>query len=303
MPMTAAGLARLEGWDRPRERQAETTRPPAVHSCMDPAPAEPGGSNDETSEPSLAGLIGSLHEALRRAERIVEPEVVAARSTPPRLEPAWRRATEGEHRLPVAVATALAIGLQVVLPQDLVIQPGWLLPVLEVALIIGLVAANPRRINRTSRLLRTSSVLLIALISLANAWSSGELIKGIIEGTAGDSAPLLLARAANIYITNIIVFGLWYWDWDRGGPVGRARAVRRYPDFLFPQMTQPDLAPPDWTPSFLDYLYLSFTNATAFSPTDVMPLAIWAKMLMLLQAAVSLLTVAMVVARAVNILK
>ena len=251
----------------------------------------------------MASLIGSLHEVLRRAEHMVEPEVAAVRSTPQRLEPAWRRATEGEHRVPVTIAVAVAIGLQLLLPQRLVIRPVWLLPALEGALIVGLVAANPRRINRTSTALRAASVLLIALISLANGWSSGELIKGIINGTAGDSAAPLLARAASVYVTNIIVFGLWYWEWDRGGPVARARAVRRYPDFLFPQMTQPDLAPPDWTPTLLDYLYLSFTNATAFSPTDVMPLAKWTKVLMLVQSAISLLTVAMVVARAVNILK
>ncbi len=251
----------------------------------------------------MASLIGSLHEALRRAERLVQPEVAAVRSTQQRVEPAWRRATDGEHRLPVALAVAVAIALQIVLPGKLVIHPAWLLPALEGALIVGLVAANPRRINRTSTALRTASVTLIALISLANAWSSGELIKGLINGTSGDDAAALLARGASVYVTNIIVFSLWYWEWDRGGPVARSRAVRRYPDFLFPQMAQPDLAPPEWTPTYLDYLYLSFTNATAFSPTDVMPLAKWAKMLMLVQSAVSLLIIAMVIARAVNVLK
>ena len=99
------------------------------------------------------------------------------------------------------------------------------------------------------------------------------------------------------------MFGLWYWELDRGGPAARAEARRRYPDFMFPQMANPDLAPPDWTARFFDYLWLSYTNATAFSPTDVMPLSRWAKQLMLLQSAVSLSTVALVVARAVNILR
>jgi uncharacterized membrane protein len=219
------------------------------------------------------------------------------------VQPAWRRATEGEHRLPVALVVAVAIALQLVLPERLVIHPAWLLPGLEGALMVGLVAANPRRINRTSMSLRAASVTLIALISIANAWSSGQLIEGLVNGTAGDNAALLLSRGASVYVTNIIVFALWYWEWDRGGPVARARAPRPYPDFLFPQMTQPDLAPPDWTPNFIDYLYVSFTNATAFSPTDVMPLSRWAKMLMLVQSAVALLTVAFVIARAVNILK
>ena len=99
------------------------------------------------------------------------------------------------------------------------------------------------------------------------------------------------------------MFSLWYWEWDRGGPVARSSAPRPYPDFWFPQMSQPNLVSPDWEPTYVDYLYLSFTNATAFSPTDVMPFSRWAKMLMLVQAAVALLTVALVIARAVNIFK
>jgi uncharacterized membrane protein len=267
-----------------------------------PASAEPGGpAEPEPSEAPLAELIGSLRHVLRRAERLAKPEL-SMPATPRPIEPTWRRANQGEHRLVVALAVVAAIGLELALPQQLMIRPRWLLPALEAALLIGLVAANPRRINRTSTVLRTASVTLIALISLANAWSSGELINALINGTAGNNAALLLARGASVYVTNIIVFALWYWEWDRGGPVGRAKGLRRYPDFMFPQMTRPDLAPPDWFPTFLDYLYLSFTNATAFSPTDVMPLAKWAKMLMLLQSAVSLLTVAMIVTRAVNIL-
>ena len=274
----------------------------AIEVCTDPAWTQPGGAQEpKLSEASLAGLIGSLQDALRRAERMAEPKL-SNRASPSRLEPAWRRANQGEHRLVVALAVVVAIGLELILPQEFMIRPRWLLPTLEVALLIGLVAANPDRINRTSRALRTGSVALIALISLANAWSSGELINSLINGTAGQNAALLLARGASVYVTNIIVFALWYWEWDRGGPVSRAKGLRRYPDFMFPQMTHPELAPPDWVPAFLDYLYLSFTNATAFSPTDVMPLAKWPKMLMLLQSAVSLLTVAMIVARAVNIL-
>lgn len=231
------------------------------------------------------------------------PELAEAKALETRLVPAWRRATEGEHRLPVAAAVAVAIALQLVLPARLVIRPAWLLPSLEGLLLVGLVAANPRRINRTSSILRSASVGLIALISLANAWSSAELIKEIVGGTNGDNATLLLARGASVYVTNIIVFALWYWEWDRGGPVARSRGLRPYPDFLFPQMSVPGIAAPEWRPNFIDYLYVSFTNASAFSPTDTMPLSRWAKMLMLLQSSVALLTVAFVVARAVNVLK
>ncbi len=99
------------------------------------------------------------------------------------------------------------------------------------------------------------------------------------------------------------MFGLWYWEFDRGGPVARAAGTRPYPDFLFPQMTTPELAPPDWEPAFVDYLYVSFTNALAFSPTDTMPMTRWAKLTMLVQSVVSVVTVVLVIARAVNILK
>jgi uncharacterized membrane protein len=257
----------------------------------------------EPRENAITGLLGAVHEQLTRVERIVQPELAAARSAERLVEPAWRRATEGEHRLPVAAAVAAAIALQLVLPSHLAIHPFWLLPALEGLLMVGLIVANPQHINRTSAMLRAADVALIALISLANAWSSAELIAGIINGSEGSTATLLLSRGATVYVTNIVVFALWYWEWDRGGPVARAQAVRPYPDFLFPQMSQPDLAPPEWSPTFVDYLYVSFTNATAFSPTDTMPLSRWAKMLMLLQSAVALITVGLVIARAVNIFK
>jgi len=252
----------------------------------------------------LHRLLESLQEHLNRLEQATAPEVTAAaRAVEKEVVPAWRRATEGEHRLPVAAAVAVAIALQLVLPSRLVIGPAWLLPTLEGLLFIGLTTANPRRINRTSNALRAASVALIALISIANAFATAELIDGLVNGTEGDSASVLISRGASVYITNIIVFALWYWEWDRGGPVARAQGLRPYPDFLFPQMSQPDLTPMDWQPNFIDYFYVSFTNAAAFSPTDTLPLSRWAKMLMLVQSAIALLTVAFVIARAINVLK
>ena len=118
----------------------------------------------------------------------------------------------------------------------------------------------------------------------------------------GDPAELLLTGAA-IWLTNMIVFGLWYWEFDRGGPVERAAATQPYPDFVFPQMTNPELAPLEWEPGFVDYLYVSFTNAMAFSPTDAMPMTRWAKLTMLTQSLISVITLVLVIARAVNILK
>jgi hypothetical protein len=119
--------------------------------------------------------------------------------------------------------------------------------------------------------------------------------------TEGNDAGALLSTGAAIWLTNIIAFAVWYWQFDRGGPAAHAR--RALPDFQSVQMQNPDLAHPEWEPQFVDYLYLSFTNATAFSPTDVMPLSRWAKLTMLGQSLVSLVTLALVIARAVNILK
>jgi hypothetical protein len=125
----------------------------------------------------------------------------------------------------------------------------------------------------------------------------------LVRGEAGDVAAPLLASGFAIWATNVIAFGLWYWELDRGGPMSRAAAKRAHPDFLFPQMQVPEMADPDWEPLFIDYLYVSYTNATAFSPTDTMPLSRWSKVLMMFQSGVALITAALVVARAVNILK
>jgi hypothetical protein len=213
------------------------------------------------------------------------------------------RTTRGERRWPVSLTVAVAIVLQVLLPPHLTQPlPPWLLPALEGALLIGLGIANPVRIERGGNVVRAASVALILVLSGANAASAGLLIRAIVEGRAGTSAYPLLASGASVWATNVIAFGLWYWEFDRGGPVSRSLGTSRHPDLMFPQMAAPELAPPDWEPRFVDYLYLSFTNATAFSPTDVMPLARWAKLTMAVQSAVSLAVGALVVARAVNIL-
>ncbi|MFE7318346.1 MULTISPECIES: hypothetical protein [unclassified Streptomyces] len=253
--------------------------------------------------PAETGDDGTAAERLDRIEELLAPAVSGMEAAGRRLRPAWRRVTRGEPRWPSTVAVLAAVALQWLLPERLTIHPEWLLPVLEVALLLMLVAADPVRIERVSRPYRWVGLALIAMISAANGWSAVHLVIGLVRGTEGEDAGPLLATGGAIWLTNVIVFALWYWEWDRGGPVARVHAVRRYPDFLFPQMANPELAPEHWEPQFADYLYLSFTNATAFSPTDVMPLTRWAKLLMLLQSAVSLLTVVLVVARAVNIFK
>jgi uncharacterized membrane protein len=217
--------------------------------------------------------------------------------------PAWLRITRGENRWPVAAAIVVAIGLQLALPDRLALLSRWLLPGLEFAMLIGLIIASPVRFNRESTALRIASLTLAGLLSLANAYSVILLILGLVRGTEDTDAGHLLSTGAAIWLTNIIAFAVWYWQFDRGGPAARAHARRVLPDFQFVQMQNPDLTHPEWEPQFVDYLYLSFTNATAFSPTDVMPLSRWAKLTMLGQSLVSLLTLALVIARAVNILK
>jgi len=245
------------------------------------------------------GLVSELRERMAQLEAVLAPHHDGESAS---RAPAWRRPTPGEARWPVSVAMAAAIALQVALPNELSVVSRFLLPAVEAAILVVLLAVNPRRIDRVSRPLRSLGLTLIAVASLANGYSAVLLILGLVNGSQGSSAGPLLASGGAIYLTNILVFALWYWELDRGGPASRALALNINPDFLFPQMATPHIAHPDWEPRFADYLYVSFTNATAFSPTDTMPLTRWAKMTMLLQSAIALVTIALVIARVVNIL-
>ena len=219
--------------------------------------------------------------------------------------PAWLRPTGPENRLPVAASILVAIALQIWLSGNYGLHPRWLLPVLEIALLVVLTAINPVRLSRETRMGRYLSMALAGLITLDNVASALVLVLdyGIVSGRTSNDAIGLLSTGAAIYLTNIIVFGIWYWELDRGGPFNRAAGTDPHPDFLFPQMVSPEMGPEHWEPRYLDYLYTSFTNVMAFSPTDTMPLSRWAKSLMALQSAIALSTTALVLARAVNILK
>lgn len=267
------------------------------------APADERPPVGEAPPASSFGLPGDLPARLTRLERkLVDPGLDAARSLGDHVLPAWRRVTTREPRVPVTIAIAVAIGLMAVLPARVANRPRWLVPALAGLLLIGILVANNRIVDWRSRALRVASLVLIALLSIGTAASAVRLVLDLVQARGiRDPAELLLTGAA-IWLTNMIVFGLWYWEFDRGGPAARALAIKQHPDFLFPQMTSPDLAPPDWEPQFVDYLYLSFTNATAFSPTDVMPMSQWTKLTMMSQSIVSLVIVVLVVARAVNIL-
>ena len=167
------------------------------------------------------------------------------------------------------------------------------------ALIIG----DPGTISKRSSVLRGFSIALVSVLICQSLWCTARLIEELIVGGPHTNKPgPLLTAAGIVWVSNNIAFALLYWELDSGGAAERAHALRDHPDLAFPQQLNPDIAPADWRPRFIDYLYLGFTNATAFSPTDAMPLAPWAKMAMAVQAAISLAVLGLVVARAVNVL-
>jgi hypothetical protein len=187
----------------------------------------------------------------------------------------------------------------------------WLIPGLTVLVLVALLASAPggrlmERLGWRGHMLHVTrrwlSLAMIAVVSAANAASIILLVHLLVNG-AHANAPTLLRAAVHMWVVNVLLFGLWFWQLDGGGPLARPTCAPTARDFLFPQQTEAVLMTSGWRPMFLDYLYVSFTNATAFSPTDAMPLSRWAKMLMLVQSAISLTLAVMVVARAVNILK
>jgi uncharacterized membrane protein len=218
-----------------------------------------------------------------------------------REAPFWHHEHKGESRLTINVVVALVILMQLTLPKALNISFPWFICGIEAALLLLINILEPRRVSSHSGIPRNLSLGLAAAMSAANLTSIARLINELLNGQVKDAKSLLLT-GGSIWLTNVIVFALWYWEFDRGGPGARAAAKKSIPDFMFPQMSDPDLAAPHWSSSFFDYLYISFTNSSAFSPTDVLPLTRWAKGLMLLQSVTSLIVVALVVARAVNIL-
>jgi hypothetical protein len=211
----------------------------------------------------------------------------------------------GESRWPMAMAVLAAGGLRAALPSQL--RDGdarWVFIVVLVGLLAVLVVGDPGRIDRDSTWLRVMTGTLIGLISAVNAAAAIRLVAGIIDGvTFSNNANILLASGGAVWLSNVITFGLWYWDLDRGGAAARARGAGRPPAFVFPEMTHSEYVEPGWYPKFVDYLNLSFTTAMAFSPTDVSAIKPWAKLMMMAEAVISLLVAILVVSRAVNILR
>ena len=210
----------------------------------------------------------------------------------------------GEHWWPVALAILVAAGLHLALPTQYRVNPRWVIPVVLLVLLAVLVIGDPGRIDRRKPWLRAVTGIIIAFITLSNLFAAARLVADILTNNKiFTSNPIgLLATGGVVWATNVIAFALWYWDLDRGGAAARAHPPDRNPAFVFPEMLHTDYAPAAWVPRFVDYLSLAFWTATAFSPTDTSAIKPWAKLLMILEACVSLGLGALVIARAINIL-
>lgn len=208
----------------------------------------------------------------------------------------------GESRLPMALAVLALMALAVVSPAGLALLPGWLLAAVEGVLLVALMIGDPGRIDRDTRWLRLVSFALVAVILISTLTATVLLLHGLLVGSAEtQDAVKVLVAGAKVWLGNNVAFALLYWQFDSGGPAARAHGMPRYPDFAFPQQLSPELAPPGWRPQFIDYLYVGFTNANAFSPTDTMPMVHWAKVAMGCQALISFAIIGLVIARAVNL--
>ena len=217
-------------------------------------------------------------------------------------EPQWRRKTEPESRRPVFVAALVIIAGQAWVANSLRLGPFWLLPLISTALLVASIAVYEGR-NEPGLPARILSFALGAVLIAANAVSLVLLVRGVFVGS-GLRAPQLLFTGLALWLVNVAVFALLYWELDGGGPEARADGYHgRYPDLVFPQQQadQQGLVPPSWKPSFYDYAYVSFTASIAFSPTDAMPYSRWAKLVMGIESVLSFAILAVLVARAVNI--
>jgi hypothetical protein len=216
---------------------------------------------------------------------------------------AWGFASPGETRFASAVSIVAVMVLQVLLPTRLTIGPWWLLPAIEGAVLVTLIIVEPSKLDAEARDARVIALGLVAILIAANGTTLGLLIHHLLRTGDDINGRTLIYSAVAVWSNAVLAFGILYWEIDRGGPQKRCMVDHGAPDFLFPQMQNPTTTATRWTPRFIDYLYLSLTNSTAFSPTDALPLTVRAKALMAVQSVASLGTIVLVGARAVNILR
>ena len=277
----------------------------------------PASSNQaeiaETLDAALA-LIAESDTAVLRAPAAAQAEAS--------IRDWWGRAQGGAHRRPIsrievvrtgigaerrwllAGALTLAMVVLLLLPSRFSLGPNWIIPAIEALLLAATYVADRSRHPRRLAVVRGLSTAIVLILVADAVFITIRLVVDLVEGgPETNSATELLAVGYGVWVYTIIAFAFLYWLLDGGGPEARIWNPPVFPELAFPELLNPVVAPPRWRPEFSDYLYLGFTNATAFSPTDVMPLARWAKLAMTVQATGSLFVLGLVVARAVNIFK
>jgi uncharacterized membrane protein len=247
----------------------------------------------EADEPPPPGKRGDVSDADDRAGDV--SGAGDADSTPTEVT--------HESRAPVIATLLVAMVLPLLMSERYSPGPRWLLPGVEAVFLVAATVTDPGRIDRRSTDVRRLRIALIVVLVFGAAWATAWLVIDLVRGDeVTDTASALLTSGSLVWIDLVIAFAFLYWELDGGGPGERANRAPRHPDLAFPQQLNPHVAPPGWRPVFLDYLYLGFTDAIAFSPTDVMPLTHWAKLTMGLESVASLMILGLVIARAVNIL-
>jgi uncharacterized membrane protein len=218
------------------------------------------------------------------------------------VDPLTGQVIKGESRWPMTIAVVVLMVFALASSSQLAIFPPWLLAGTEGVLLLGILFGDPGRIDRQTPWLRWATIALIAVLIASTLGSTAVLIYSLVTNSkiANEPVPLLVA-GAKVWLGNNVAFAFLYWGFDGGGPAARAHGMPQYPDLAFPQQTSPDIAPPGWRPQFIDYLYVGFTTANAFSPTDTMPLVPWAKIAMGSQALISFAIVGLIIARVVNL--
>ena len=271
-----------------------------------------------------AEIAGTLDAALAL---ITEADTAALRAPPAAQAEAsirdwWGRTRGSGHRRPVprvdavrtglggerpwllAAALALAMGILLLLPARFSAGPSWVVPAVEALLLAAIFVADGRLGDRRPAVIRGLLCALVLILVADAVFVTGRLVADLVEGgPETNSAASLLRVGFGVWVYTIIAFAFLYWLFDGGGPRARIWNPPEFPHLGFVEQLNPVVAPPGWRPEFPDYLYLGLTNATAFSPTDVMPLARWSKLAMAIQAIGSLVVLGLVIARAVNILK